>query len=514
MEKTFSEQDLVYIAKRGNSLEKILQQLHYFRNGISKMDLERSATHNDGIWVFSEAEVKTFSAYFDKHKSKYEIEKFVPASGAATRMFQFLSEFLDRFNPETDTVTSYVNRHNDSNISVFVVGIRNFPFYAELKERTRQLYPDYNQFNSDKKIHAIISTLLTKDGLNFANKPKGVLPFHKKGEAVLTPIDEHVSEAAFYASEKGEAKIHFTISPEFQRDFETILAKYPQIKATFSYQDATSDTIAVDHDNIPFRLENGELFFRPGGHGALIDNLNQLTSDIIFIKNIDNLAQNDKQKLAAYKKLLGGILLQVQYQVFAYLQVLHDDNEASQEQIDEIKKYAETKLNFLLPEEFEMFKKSFQVEYLIKLLNRPIRVCGMVKNEGEPGGGPFWVKDKKGRLTLQIVESSQIDLQNENQKTILNNATHFNPVDLVCGVKDFRGNKFDLTKFVDPDAAFITEKTKSGKPIKAFELPGLWNGAMAKWTTVFVEVPLATFNPVKTVNDLLKPAHQPNDLER
>ncbi|WP_313804909.1 DUF4301 family protein [Flavobacterium sp.] len=513
MEKAFTEQDLAYIKARGNSLDKIQQQLHYFSNGISKMNLERSATKNDGILVFSKEEVQEIAAYFDKYKSKYEIEKFVPASGAATRMFQFLNEFLDRFNPETDTITSYVNKYNDANINVFVVGIRNFPFHAELKEKTKFLFPDYANYTSDRKIHAIIATLLTVDGLNFASKPKGILPFHKKGEAILTPIDEHVSEADFYTNANGEAKIHFTITEEFKKDFEAVLARYPHIKASFSYQDLTSDTIAVASDNKPFRLENGELFFRPGGHGALIDNLNHLTSDIIFVKNIDNVAQNEKKVLAAYKKMLGGVLLQTQYQVFNYLNLLQTD-EVNQEKLDEIKSFAENKLNFLLPDEFAMFKKSYQKEYFIKLLNRPIRVCGMVKNEGEPGGGPFWVKDKKGRLTLQIVESSQIDLQNENQKLIFSNATHFNPVDIVCGVKDFKGNKFDLTKFVDPEAAFITEKTKLGKPIKAFELPGLWNGAMAKWSTIFVEVPLSTFNPVKTINDLLKPAHQPSELEK
>lgn len=513
MEKIFSEQDLAYIVKRGNSLGKIMQQLHYFKNGIAKMNLERSATKDDGIWVFSALEVEEIAAYFDKHKAKYTIEKFVPASGAATRMFQFLNEFLNRFDPECDTITSYVNKYNDVNINVFVVGIRNFPFHAELKEKTRQLFPDYANFTSDKKIYAIISTLLSDEGLNFACKPKGILPFHKKEDVCLTPIDEHVSEAVFYANEQGEAKIHFTITEEFQRDFEKILAKYPRIEATFSYQDLTSDTIAVDEMNTPFRLENGELFFRPGGHGALIDNLNSLSSDIIFIKNIDNVAQNERLILLTYKKMIGGILLRTQYQVFNYLTLLHED-EVEEEQLEEIKKFAASQLNFILPDEFEMFRKSYQKEYLIKLLNRPIRVCGMVKNEGEPGGGPFWVKDKKGRLTLQIVESSQIDLQNESQKVIFSNATHFNPVDIVCGVKDFRGNKFDLTKFVDPEAAFITEKTKLGKPIKAFELPGLWNGAMAKWSTVFVEVPLATFNPVKTVNDLLKPSHQPTDIEK
>ncbi|MES2812893.1 MAG: DUF4301 family protein [Bacteroidota bacterium] len=509
MEKTFSQTDLDYISKRGNSLDKIMQQLHYFKNGIPKINLYKSATIGNGILCPDATEKEHWVTYFDQHKSNYSIQKFVPASGAATRMFQFLTEFLNRFNPETDTINSYVNKYNDTNLSVFIVGIRNFPFYIELKEKTKELFPEYSNFSVDKKVHAIIYTLLDKKGLDFANKPKGILPFHLKEELIETPIDEHVWEAAFFVKENQKTKIHFTVSVEFQNDFERILSKYPNIEATFSYQDQSSDTIAVDANNTPFRLEDGTLFFRPGGHGALIENLNQLTSDIIFIKNIDNVSQIGINELIQNKKILGGILLHTQFHVFTYLNLLQEAT-CSKDKIDEIKAFIENTLSFPLTEDFDRFQSEYQKEYLIKILNRPIRVCGMVRNEGEPGGGPFWVKDDKGRLSLQIVESSQVDLTDKTQKNILHHATHFNPVDIVCGVKDFQGNKFDLNKFVDPEAAFITEKTKLGKPIKAFELPGLWNGAMAKWSTIFVEVPLSTFNPVKTVNDLLKPAHQAN----
>ncbi|RXR20764.1 DUF4301 family protein [Flavobacterium amnicola] len=509
MEKTFSQTDLNYISKRGNSLDKIMQQLYYFKNGIPKINLHQSATIGNGILCPDATEKSQWVTYFDQHKSRYTIQKFVPASGAATRMFQFLNEFLNRFNPETDTINSYVNKYNDTNLSVFIVGIRNFPFYTELKEKTKKLFPDYPNYSVDKKVHAIIFTLLDKKGLDFASKPKGILPFHLKEDLVETPIDEHVWEAAFFVKENQKTKIHFTVSVEFQNDFERILSKYPNIEATFSYQDQSSDTIAVDANNTPFRLEDGSLFFRPGGHGALIENLNQLTSDIIFIKNIDNVSQIGINELIENKKVLGGILLHTQFHVFEYLKLLHDGN-CPDDKIEEIKSFVESTLSFPLTEDFARFQKEYQKEYLIKILNRPIRVCGMVRNEGEPGGGPFWVKDDKGRLSLQIVESSQVNLSDKTQKNILHNATHFNPVDIVCGVKDFQGNKFDLNKFVDPEAAFITEKTKLGKPIKAFELPGLWNGAMAKWSTIFVEVPLSTFNPVKTVNDLLKPAHQAN----
>ncbi|MQP25273.1 DUF4301 family protein [Flavobacterium sp. LMO8] len=507
MEKLFSEADLKYIVERGNSLDKIMQQLHYFRYGIPKINLLKSATVEDGIYKFNEETKADFITYFDKHKNKYSIEKFVPASGAATRMFQFLSEFLNNFNPETDTITSYINKYNVQSLNLFIVGIRNFPFHSELKETTRQLFPDYDSFHSDRKVHAIVTALLSDKGLNFANKPKGILPFHKYDSQILTPIDEHVKESELFRKENERTKIHFTVTENFRIDFEKILSNYKDVQSTFSYQNQSSDTIAVTDNNTPFRLENGELFFRPGGHGALIENLNQLHSDIIFIKNIDNVSLRNGNVEIQNKKLLGGVLLRIQYQVFEYLKLLSQP--ISDDLLKEIIEFVETKLSFPLSEEFSMFQKNYQIEYLTKILNRPIRVCGMVKNEGEPGGGPFWVIDSKGRSTLQIVESSQIDLLNLKQKEIFQNSTHFNPVDLVCSVKDFKGNKFDLLQFVDPEAAFITEKTKNGKPIKAFELPGLWNGAMAKWITLFVEVPLETFNPVKTVNDLLKPAHQP-----
>lgn len=509
MEKVFSEKDLEFIAKRGNSLEKILQQLHFFQHGIPKINLSKSATIGDGIMHPTHSEKKDWIQYFDAHKDNYSIQKFVPASGAATRMFQFLNEFLNRFNPETDTINSYINKYNDTNLSMFIVGIRNFPFHTELKEKTKALFPEYPNFNSDRKVHAIITTLLSEKGLNFANKPKGILPFHCKEDTIETPIDEHVWEAAFYAKPNHKTKIHFTVSKEFQQDFERIISKYPNIEATFSYQNQSSDTIAVNADNTPFRLEDGSLFFRPGGHGALIENLNQLEADIVFVKNIDNVSINSTKEIIENKKVLGGILLHTQHKIFSFLQELYKEDNNT-DSLQEIKDFVEQVLSFPLAEEFSMFQPNFQKEYLIKILQRPIRVCGMVRNEGEPGGGPFWVKDEKGRLSLQIVETSQVDLNNPAQKQILQHATHFNPVDIVCGIKDFQGKKFDLHQFVDPSAAFITEKTKFGKPIKAIELPGLWNGAMAKWSTIFVEVPLSTFNPVKTVNDLLKPAHQVN----
>ena len=510
MEKIFTEDDLIYIQNRGNSIDKIQQQLDFFIQGIPKINLVRSAKVVDGIWQFSEEEMNDFVIYFDKHKVNYSIEKFVPASGAATRMFKFLNEFLNDFDVENDTINSYINKRNAKDISIFIFGLKNFPFYRELKGKTIQLYPNYYSLSSDAKYHALIKTLLSKEGLDFASKPKGILPFHERDEKIITPIEENIFEADFFKKENQKTKIHFTITEEFQPDFEKITNQFSDCEIGFSYQNQSTDTLAVNEDNTPFRIEDNKLFFRPGGHGALIDNLNALQSDIIFIKNIDNVSQNHRKVIETNKKLLGGVLLWMQYKIFNYLKLLSSGS-VTEAQITEIKDFAENKTAFPLPEEFNFFQTEYKVEYLIKVLNRPIRVCGMVKNEGEPGGGPFWVQDEKGRQTLQIVESSQIDLNNKSQKNIAKEATHFNPVDIVCGVKNFKGEKFDLTQFVDPKAAFITEKTKNGKPIKAFELPGLWNGAMAKWTTIFVEVPLETFNPVKTVNDLLKSSHQPDN---
>ncbi len=281
-----------------------------------------------------------------------------------------------------------------------------------------------------------------------------------------------------------------------------------EIRVNFSYQDKSTDSIALDVNNQFFREENENLVFRPGGHGALIQNLNQLDADIIFIKNIDNVIQNHIDEIALYKKALAGILLEKQQQIFSYLRQLDEDN-VVKELLDEIVLFIQSKLHFEVTDDFSKYTKESKIEYLRNYLNRPIRVCGMVKNEGEPGGGPFWVRDRKGLVFLQIVESSQIDENDVNQMKILNSSTHFNPVDLVCGIRNYRGANFDLNEFVDHSSGFIVHKNKGGKDLKAYELPGLWNGAMAKWLTVFVEVPLITFNPVKTVNDLLKVAHQP-----
>ncbi len=510
MEKTLTTEDVIYIQNKKISLEKIQQQLDFFKNGISKINLIKSAKINDGICVFSEEEINNYIQFFDENKTNLDIQKFVPASGAASRMFKFLSEFINEFDVENDTINSYINHKKCTELSVFLVGLKSFPFYQELKQKTIDVYPNFLEKEREERNYLLIKTLLSKEHFDFANKPKGILPFHQKEDKIVSPIEEHIVESVFYEVPNKKSKIHFTVSPEHQPSFEEITKHHNNVEITFSFQQETTDTLAVNNDNTPFRNDDGKLVFRPGGHGALIENLNQLSSDIIFIKNIDNVSQNHIVDIVKYKKLLGGILFQMQQQIFEFLHELESEI-VSAEKMDEIKTFAQKKLYVVFPKDFEMYKKSFQIQYLFNELNRPIRICGMVKNEGEPGGGPFWIKDESGKISLQIIETSQIDLTNEKQVQIVNEATHFNPVDLVCGVKNYKGEKFDLTQFVDENTGFIVSKNKNGKPYKAYELPGLWNGAMAKWITLFVEVPLVTFNPVKTVNDLLKSAHQPEN---
>lgn len=507
MEENFTEEDLKYIQERGNSLDKIKQQLFYFKNGVPMINLVKPATIGDGIMLLNEKEVEEYAAFFDNHKTEYTIEKFVPASGAASRMFKFLIEFLNAFDLKNDTINSYINKSKNKDLALFIYGLKNLPFYAELKSKTIELNSSYSSITSDLKTYLLIKTLLSENGLNYAQKPKGILPFHINKTKIITPIEENIIEASFYKKEGVKTKIHFTITEEFQNEFEALIKQFDDLEVNFSYQNSSSDTVAVNLDNTLFRLEDNSLFFRPGGHGALIENLNELKSNFIFLKNIDNVAQNNRKIISNYKKFLGAIIIKTQKRVFEYLNKL-ETRDVSEKRMKEIIHFTENELSFPLPEDFIHFKKSYKIEYLTKVLNRPIRVCGMVKNEGEPGGGPFWVRDEKGRETLQIVESVQINVQDEKQSTIAKSATHFNPVDIVCALYNYKGEKFNLLDFIDHKAAFITEKTKNGKLIKAFELPGLWNGAMAKWATIFVEVPLETFNPVKTVNDLLKPAHQ------
>ncbi len=513
----FTSHDFVHFYHKGISLNDIRAHLGIFQNGIAKAILVKPATKDDGIIKQTKDDFEQYAGYFDAQKEKLKLLKFVPASGAASRMFKFLNEFLNEFDPETDTINSYINRHNAPDLKVFLTGLEKFPFYETIELILKELNADYAEWESDRKQYEFIKLLLDAQYFNFSNKPKAILPFHKYTTHTATPIEEHLNESALYASSQGVARLHFTISDIHQAQFERIIdaeirkveqKTNTQIHIDFSFQDKSTDTIAVGLDNKPFRDERGRLVFRPAGHGALIENLNRIEADVIFIKNIDNVIQNHIEEITLYKKGLAGILLELQKQVFDWLWLI-ENQQITENHLTDILTFVGEKLNMPIIEDFKKYTFEYKIEYLRDLLHRPIRVCGMVKNEGEPGGGPFWVRDQKGHLSLQIIEASQIDLNNPAQAQILAQSTHFNPVDLVCATKDFKGNKFDLKQYIDVESGFIVHKNKAGKNIKAYELPGLWNGAMAKWITVFVEVPLITFNPVKTVNDLLKPAHQP-----
>ncbi len=511
----FNSYDFVQIYQKGIHLDSIKEHFQLFKNGIAKAILVKPASINDGILKLNENQFQDFAYYFDAEKESLKLIKFVPASGAASRMFKFLNEFLNEFQIENESINSYINKKNSTSLTVFLAGIDKFPFYDTINTIVKELHPDYGSLSSDEKYYLFIKMLLEVENFNFSNKPKAILPFHKYATHTATPIEEHLKECALYASSKGESYLHFTISEIHKSQFEKIIENEikkvenkfdTKINIEFSFQNASTDTLAVSLDNSPFRNEFGKLVFRPAGHGALLNNLNLIDADVIFIKNIDNVIQNHIETITLYKKALGGILLDKQKKIFKILRHIHSYKES---ELSELILFLQKELNITIIEDFYKYTVENKIMHIQNILNRPIRVCGMVINEGEPGGGPFWVQDNKGNVSLQIVESSQIDLQNSIQEGIFSKSTHFNPVDIVCSIKDFNGDKFDLNQFVDHQSGFIVSKNKSGKDIKAYELPGLWNGAMAKWITIFVEIPLITFNPVKTVNDLLKPPHQP-----
>ena len=513
----FSSADFIQIYEKGISFDTISEQQKILKSGIAKSSLISPALIGNGILSLSEADFEEKAAFFDNEKTNLKIKKFVPASGAATRMFKFLRAFLNDFDYEKETINAYINRKKNKELPIFIVAMEKFPFFKTVDKKLKTIYPDFETLDRDVKNYYFIKTLLSSDHFDFANKPKAVLPFHKYKTHIANPIEEHLNECAHYAASKQVSHLHFTVSEAHQDLFEKAVELVKEkvennseieIKIRYSYQNKSTDSITLDTKNKFVRDKNGSLVFRPGGHGALIQNLNDLDADIIFIKNIDNVIQNHIEKTTLYKKALAGILIEAQQKVFTYLRAI-ENQEIKEEDIVEITLFLSEKLNISLTADFDKFTFENKINKIKELLDRPIRVCGMVKNEGEPGGGPFWVMNDKGKISLQIVEASQVDASNKKQLKILAEATHFNPVDLVCGIKNYKNEKFDLPQFVDHKAGFIVEKSLEGKDVKSYELPGLWNGAMANWLTIFAAVPLITFNPVKTVNDLLKPAHQP-----
>ena len=507
----FSEKDILQIDEKGISTKEVEEQIEIFKRGNIKVNIIEAATVGNGISKIESTEKHELIEFYDSEKNNHSVLKFVPASGAASRMFKALHTFNDEFDPEKHELREYLDSTGDSSLQRFFNHLDKLPFYDHAIEKTKKNHSNYSDLSHDAQHKVLVQTILNSDGLYLSNLPKGLVPFHKYNQHIATAFEEHLFEAAKFIAVDGVAKLHFTVAEgdkeKFQGEWKEIQERVEEktgvkFEIEYSYQDPKTDTIAVDNDFEPFRTEEGDLFFRPGGHGALIENMNQLDEEIVFVKNIDNVVTEEKvQNVVDHKKMLGGRLFQVQKKIFEYLKML-DSGESSQEQLNEIGKF--------LNEELFLKSSSEEItsEYLKEKLHRPLRICGMVKNEGEPGGGPFLVKDKNGEISLQIIEGAQIDNNNPEQAKIAREATHFNPVDIVCSLKDHTGKSYDLNAYVDEDMSFIADKTKDGKPLKALERPGLWNGGMAKWNTIFVEVPVETFNPVKTVSDLLKESHQ------
>ncbi len=515
----FTDEQIHYIQTIGLSKDAVEKQIARFKIGFDSINISSAATLNSGIISIDSKEVPKYAKYFDKKKKKKNIGKFVPASGAASRMFKMLFEVLENYDGSEESYNKFFSKSDLHSPKSFFENIAEFAFYEDLKSCIENDGLNLSELIDKKDYKTILTYFLLEKGLNYGNLPKGMLKFHKYSTINRTAIEEHMVEGALYAKNTNkDVNIHFTVSPEFVDGFKetvkSIKKEYQEkydVKYYISYsvQKSCTDTIAVNEDNSPFLNKDNSLLFRPSGHGALIENLNDLEYDVVFIKNIDNVVPDSNKKATiAYKKALGGILLYYQ----STLQKLYDKVKKSKHLSDKrlksiIKLYTE-ELFYTFPNDFENWPKNDCKDYILELINRPIRVCGMVKNEGEPGGGPFIVNENDGAKSLQIIEMAQIDSSSDEQMQISKQSTHFNPVDLVCTTKDLEGKKFNLKNFVDSESGIITTKSKDGKSLKALELPGLWNGAMSNWNTLFVEVPISTFNPVKEVTDLLRKEHK------
>lgn len=503
-----TDSDKHCLEEKGIDIVEFLQQLDRFKTGFPYLELASAASVNKGIKVVALEEEHVYLDKWDNYRgTPKQIVKFVPASGAASRMFKDLFSFLDA--DYSVPTTSFEK--------TFFDGLSKFAFYEDLDESCLK--------NEDKSIEellqegeykVIVQNLLKSKGLNYGSLPKGLLKFHRYTDSSRTPVEEHLQEGYLYAqNSKGEINIHFTVSPEHRALFEGLIASLKEEKEkalsvsyniSFSEQKSRTDTVAVDAKNEPFRDDDGKLLFRPGGHGALIENLNELDADIIFVKNIDNVVPDKYKEIETkYKKILAGVLVDTQEKIYDYLKLI-DSGKYTRDELIEILYFLQDVLNIKNPET-KLLEDAELVLYLKRKLDRPCRVCGMVKNIGEPGGGPFLAVNGDGTISPQILESSQVDMSDPVKEEMFKKGTHFNPVDLVCGIKDYRGYHYNLKDYVDRNTGFISLKSKNGRELKALELPGLWNGAMSDWNTVFVEVPIDTFNPVKTINDLLRIEH-------
>ncbi len=505
----FREEDLQLLEQKGISPEQAKAQLNRFATGFPYLKILDVARTGNGITTLTEEQQEAAIARWQQYlNAGGEVCKFVPASGAASRMFKALFEFVDG---DSDTPKP------GSDVERVIADIDKMAFVDDLNEATKRIYGlNVEALKAAGRNKDLIAAIIRPEGLNYGNLPKGLLKFHSYPQGSRTPIEEQLVEGAQTAvNSEGVVNLHFTVSANHRTLFEEKLKEVvPAISeergvkfnVSLSEQKPSTDTIAANPDNTPF-MENGKLLFRPGGHGALIQNLNDMQQAVVFIKNIDNVVPDSRRDATVtYKQVIAGYMMQLHDSIEKYLTDLKAGN-YTRASLMEMVDFMNSALG-ITDARIEGLGDTELAVYVHEKLNRPLRVCGMVKNEGEPGGGPFIAYNPDGSASPQILEGNQIDPNNAEYASMLQNATHFNPVDLVCYIKDVRGNKFDLPKYVDPATGFISSKSSQGKELRAMELPGLWNGAMSDWNTAFVEVPIATFNPVKTVNDLLRPAHQ------
>ena len=505
----YSQKDLDQMAARGVSPSQVDAQLAQISRGFPYLDIEAAATVGAGIEAPGAEEAAGYRRVWGEYKAGgRDIVKFVPASGAASRMFKDVYSFAGAAYAEPRTTAE----------KAFFGGIRGFAFREELCKagRSRQ-GKRLRELLAEGRYKEIALNLVEDGGLGYGSLPKGLVLFHEYPEGPRTAMEEHLAEAAMYAASGGKARVHFTVSHShmglFRQKVEQVKPMYEEVYGvefdiTFSEQKPETDTVAANPDGTAFRNADGSLLFRPGGHGALIGNLGDLGADIVFVKNIDNVVPDRlKGDTALWKETLAGMAVSLQRRIFAYMDKLESGRHTHAD-MEEIIRFVQRSLHCRRPDIKHMEDTDLAI-YLKEKLNRPLRVCAMVRNTGEPGGGPFVVREKDGSTSLQILESTQIDMANPDHEAMFRSGTHFNPVDIVCATKDHRGRPFDLARYVDPATGFVSNKSKDGRELKALELPGLWNGAMSRWNTVFVEAPLSTFNPVKTINDLLRPEHQP-----
>ena len=519
---SWSASDLEQMRELSLSPAEVERQGLIFKNPPPYANLARPAILSDGIHKIDDSQKPELLAFYDAAREPGRLSKFVPASGAATRMFQSLLKFLKEGCARRAQLEAKSALGDAEALSLLFLmdSLPQVAFYGDLKKHLESHGKDLDALLKQGEYGPVWDALLSEEGLGYGLASKGLIQFHGHAAGPRTALEEHLREGVLYLRDaQGLCRIHFTVSPEHRASYEKRLGELTQTLAQegsegarfqvdFSEQEKSYQTIAVDLNNEPFRDKDGRLVFRPAGHGALLKNLDNLGADIVFIKNIDNVViEKLLEPTIEWKKLLAGFLLQTQGKVFEFLRRLEEGG-VSESGFEEMAEFVREVLWIKVPESFAKKDKIEKTKWLQKLLDRPMRVCGVVPNTGEPGGGPFWVRGPGGEESLQIVEGSQVDPESKAQAALFAQSTHFNPVDLVCAVSDRRGKPYSLADYVDEKAVFISRKSHQGRDLKALELPGLWNGAMAGWTTLFVEVPLATFNPVKTVFDLLKPAHQ------